>query len=214
MHVTLESLLSLFAILIAILAIARPVQRRSILLFGRPRLVSSAILIALALIVCRDAPFGVRPPFGWSLPVVIFGLTIGAFVIPVVAAIIGWMSWNTAHLSPGRSARMEEILQAALREREFDEVERILRKNTERLTNMPVGAASVLFNPMMVSALFESHSLVPLELLANLPFVKSLPNRFGRSTRLLGFFSGGCISVTFGSRKEIWRHRRTCRFSA
>ncbi|MGC2332720.1 MAG: hypothetical protein WA581_14795 [Candidatus Acidiferrales bacterium] len=74
---------------------------------------------------------------------------------------------------------MEEIFQTALREGEFDEVERILRRNQQALDQLPPSAASVLFRPAMVNALVQSHSMVHLELLANMKFLKSLENRFG-----------------------------------
>jgi hypothetical protein len=175
--VTLEALLTFIGILLAVLAIVRPVQRRSLTLFVPMWRLPVAILLSLVLIVCRDAPFGVSPPFGWPLPVVIFGLTMGAFLIPVGAALWSWATWAGAKLTTKRIGGIENIFQAALREHEFDEVERILQKNQQNLEDLPAGATAVLFNPAMVSALIDSHSLVHLELLANLRFLKSLENR-------------------------------------
>jgi hypothetical protein len=138
-----------------------------------------SILLSFGLIICRDAPFGMSPPFGWPLPKVIFGLTIGAFVIPVGAALLSWVLWDRARLTSKNIGRVENVFQAALRESEFDEVERILRKNQQSLEQLPVRAASVLFHPAMVAALVDSHSLVHLELLANMRFLKSLENPLG-----------------------------------
>jgi hypothetical protein len=176
---TLEALLTFFGILVAVLAIARPVQRLSLRLFVPAWRLAAALLLSLALIICRDAPFGLSPPFGWPLDTVVFGLTVGAFIIPVLAALWGWASWDRAKLTDKRIGEIENIFTAALREREFDEVERILRKNQGRLQQLPAGAASALFNPAMVAALVDSHSLIHLELLANLRFLKSLENRYG-----------------------------------
>ena len=176
---TLEALLTFFGILVAVLAIARPVQRLSLRLFVPIWRLGVALLLSMALIVCRDAPFGVRPPFGWPLDKVVFSLTVGAFIIPVLAALWGWVSWERAKLTPRNIVRVEDIFSAALREREFDEVERIVRKNQEVLQHLPASAVSVLFSPPMVAALVGSHSLVHLELLSNREFLKSLENRFG-----------------------------------
>ncbi|MGA8153316.1 MAG: hypothetical protein WB952_20360 [Terriglobales bacterium] len=176
---TLEALLTFFGILVAVVAIARPVQRLSLRLFVPAWRLGAALLLSLALIVCRDAPFGVRPPFGWPLDNAMFGLTLGAFAIPVLAALWGWASWDRASLGGNRMGRVENVFKAALREREFDEVERIVRKNQDRLEQLPANASSVLFNPAMVAALVDSHSLVHLELLANLHFLRSLENRHG-----------------------------------
>jgi len=45
---------------------------------------------------------------------------------------------------------------------------------TRRLTQLPSGAATVLFDPALVAALVDSHSLVHLELLADMEFFNSL----------------------------------------
>lgn len=176
---TLAALLTLFSILFAVLSLARPVGRRSLILFVSPWRLVAAILLSIAFIVCRDAPFGVRPPFGWPLSTVMFGLTFGAFLIPVLAGLSVFASWYRAKLTGGRLLRVEDVFRAALRECEFDEVERIVRKNEKRLNRLPATAASVLFNPAIVAALVDSHSLVHLELLANMEFLNSLENRFG-----------------------------------
>lgn len=178
---TLEALLTFFGILIAILAIARPVQRASLKLFVRVWLwvLVGATLVSVALIVCRDAPLGWRPPFGWSLSGVMFGLTLGAFAAPVLAALCCWKAWDRAKLTRKRASLVESVFKVALREREFDEVERIVRKNLERLAQLPASATTVLFDPAIVAALVDSHSLVHLELLANRQFLNSLENRFG-----------------------------------
>lgn len=177
--VTLEALLTFIGILVGVLAIARPVQRQSLILFVPVWVLPVAIGLSLVLLICRDAPLGVIPPFGWPLPLVLYSLTLGAFLIPVGAAAWGWFSWHEARLTGKKIERVEEIFRTALREREFDEVERILRRNQQALEQLPPSAASVLFRPAMVNALVQSDSMVHLELLANMKFLKSLENRFG-----------------------------------
>ena len=174
---TFAALLTLFSILLAVLALARPVGRRSLNLFVPVWRLVSAILLSIAFIVCRDAPLGVSPPFGWSLSKVIFGLTLGAFMTPVLAGLWAWISWHRANLTGERLKRVEGVFSAALREGEFDEVERIVRKNQKKLERLPATAAAVLFDPTIVEALVDSHSLAHLELLANMQFLKGLENR-------------------------------------
>lgn len=175
---TFEALLTFIGILVAALAIVRPVQRRSLMLFVPIWRLPVAILIAFVLLVLRDAPLGINPPFRWPLPVVLFVLTLSAFLIPVLVALWCWASWHLATITPNRARHVEDIFQAALREHEFDEVERILRRNIDTLTSVPADAAAVLFSPAMVSALVDSHSLIHLDLLANLQFLKSLNDRY------------------------------------
>jgi len=173
---TLEALLTFFGILLAALAIARPVQHRSLSLFIPRWPLTLALLTSLALIICHDAPFGRPPLFGWPLERVMFGLTLGAFLVPVIGALWCWQTWRHAKLTKRNAAGVEEVFKAALREREFDEVERILRRNQGRLAVLPAGASSVLFDRAMVRALVDSHSLVHLELLADKQFYRILEN--------------------------------------
>jgi hypothetical protein len=171
---TLEALLTFAGILAAVLAVARPVQRRSLILFASVWRLGFAILLSFFLIFCRDAPFGMSPPFGWPLPTVLFSLTIGAFLIPVLAALWSWASWHRAKLTGNKIKHVEKLFQAALREHEFDEVERIVRNNLQNLDRLPSSAVSVLFDRAMVAALVDSHSLVHLESLSDMDFLKSL----------------------------------------
>ena len=174
----LEALLTFIGILIAAWAIARPVQRRSLDLFVPTWILPLACLVSLILIIIRDAPFGIPARFGWPLAVVTYFLTLGAFLTPVLAAIWCVFRWHRAKLTNRNMTRAEQVFQAALREDEFDEVERILRKkrNQHSLERLPASAASTLFHPTMVAKLVGSYSLIHLELLANMGFLTALEN--------------------------------------
>jgi len=175
--VDFAALLAFASILLAAFAIARPVQRRSLGLFVSAWPLIIAFLISLSLLICRDAPFGVKPPFGWSLSVVQFSLTLGAFLVLIAAAVWCWITWHRGKLTDRNIGRVEGVFTAALREREFDEVERIVRKNQRGLERLPSDAASVLFNRAMVASLVDAHPLLHLELLSEIRFLKSLENR-------------------------------------
>ncbi len=174
----LDTLFAICAVLIAVLTIMRPIQRHSILLFVPPRWMVLALVACFALIVCRDAPFGVKPPDGWSLEKVVFFITLLAFLIPVGAAIWAWICWHRAKLTDEKITRVEELFKASLREKEFDEVQRILSKNKQELRRLPSGAASVLFDSAMVAALVDGRSLIHLELLSDTAFLEGLEDRF------------------------------------
>ena len=166
----LEGLLTYFGLLAAAAAIMGPVQRRSLLLFVPNWLLPISSLAALVFLIIRDAPLGIRPRFGLTLEMAIYLLTFGAFVLPVAAALTAWMLWLAARLSARNIPQLEAFLQTALREGKFDEVDRVLRKNHDRLAKIPPGAATVLFNPRLVHQMVSSHSFVHLELLSQRPF--------------------------------------------
>ena len=105
---TLAALLTFFSIAVAILALARPVGRRSLALFVPVRWVIDAVLLSLLCIIWRDAPLGLKPPFSWRLDLVEFGFTLGAFIIPV--------GIRTARGSyRARALKVEEFLDALSR---------------------------------------------------------------------------------------------------
>jgi hypothetical protein len=173
----LEALLTFFGLLAAAAAIMGPVQRRALLLFVPKWLLPLSSLAALIFLIIRDAPLGVPPAFGWRLDMVTYLLGLGSFVFPVSGAVIAWLLWWNARLSSRNLPQLEEFLQSALREGEFDEVDRVLRKNRLRLANIPPNAATLLFNRRLVHQMINSHSFIHLDLLARRPFMESLENR-------------------------------------
>lgn len=173
----LEGLLTFFGLLLAALAIMGQVQRRALALFVPKWLLPASILAALLLLELRDLPLGIPAIFGWRLDLVSYLLTLGAFIAPVAAALVSWKYWYDARLSDRNLAGLEPFLQAALQQGEFDEVDRVLRRNRDRLTKIPAGAAALLFDPRVVRRLVSSRSFLHLELLARRPFLESLENR-------------------------------------
>lgn len=174
---SLEGLLTFFALLAAAAAIMKPVQRKSLLMFVPRWMVPLTILAGLTCLIFRDMPLGIKPPFDWRLDLVAYLLTLGAFVLPLAGALAAWMFWLNAKLTSHNISELEPFLQTALRESELDEVDRVLHKNTKRLSNIPAGAATLLFSPRLVQFMMTSHSFIHLELLSQPLFLQSLENR-------------------------------------
>ena len=137
-----------------------------------------AIVVAIAFLFCRDLPLGWNP-FNLPMPIVKELLNIGSFVVLGLASWWSWQRWTQAKLTCKNSVKVvENVFRAALRESQFDEVERFVRNNKDNLTLLPTEAITVLFSPRVVAALVGSHSLVHLELLADMAFLTSLQNPF------------------------------------
>ena len=117
---TFDGLLTFFGILIAIYAIASPVQRRSLTLFYPSGWFIFLLLFPFFLIVFRT----------WSglcqTYQVLFSIL--SFIIPVIALGYYWHNWNTARLTDRNKNNFADVLKASLREKSYDEVERILKK--------------------------------------------------------------------------------------
>ena len=95
----------------------------------------------------------------------------------MVGAVAAWVMWLNAKLTSRNISELEPFLQTALREGELDEVERVLHKNSNRLSNIPSGAVTLLFSPRLVQRMVISHSFIDLELLSQRQFVEPLENR-------------------------------------
>lgn len=174
---SLEGLLTFFALLAAAAAVMKPVQRRSLLMFVPRWMVPLTILAGLTCLIFRDMPLGIKPPLGWRLDLIAYFLTLGAFVLPLAGALVAWVFWLNAKLTSHNISELEPFLQTALRESELDEVDRVLHKNIKRLSNIPAGAATLLFSPRLVQFMVTSHSFIHLELLSQPLFLQSLENR-------------------------------------
>lgn len=115
------------------------------------------------------------------------------------------MTWYQAKLTSKNIGSLESVIKAALREEEFDEVERIISKNKERLAQLPASGAAVLFNPKLVAALVESNSMVHLELLSNMQFLTSLDNRFGAVDVVVSRVAACGFAFAVCCRQTLWR---------
>ncbi|MGC9198265.1 MAG: hypothetical protein ACP5E5_04920 [Acidobacteriaceae bacterium] len=156
----LDGLLTFFGLLAAALAIMGRTQRRAAALFVPKWLLPVSILAALLLLVLRDMPLGIPTIFGWRLDLVSYLLTLGAFIAPVAAALISWKYWHEARLLDRNLASLEPFLQSALQQGEFDEVDRILHRNLDRLPKIPAEAAALLFDPRVVSHLDDGKPFI------------------------------------------------------
>lgn len=161
---TLDGLLALGAILVAIVAIADPVQRRSILLFI-PRTLLFAALGASVLVVVF-----LRAAEVWNVatpPWARFVLYSGSFSVPVLAVVACILSWHRANLTKRKVDGFRDVVHAALRQGTYDELERILRKNEQQLHVLPLAVLHSLFDRKVVRALLDARSYLHIELLAD-----------------------------------------------
>ena len=156
---TLEGLLTFFALLAAAVAIMKPVQRRSLLMFVPRWMVPVAILAGLTCLIFRDMPLGINPPLGWRLDFVTYLLTLGAFLLPLTGALAAWVLWLNAKLTNRNILELEPFLQTALREGELDEVDRVLHKNMQTSEQYPFRSGYPAFQPS-ARAVYDDFALV------------------------------------------------------
>lgn len=172
---TLDGLLALAAILVAILAIPRPVQRATLLLLAPKKRIILSLSLSLVLIVWRDLRLGLAPPFGWQRALVTYFLGLSAFLSPLAAIIWGIWKWHRPSLSKSQLSEFRGVIDAATREGEFAELERVVHANMERMQDLPPDGRSTLFNEHVVEGCTASRSLIHLRLLGSNKFRKDLP---------------------------------------
>lgn len=161
---TYEGILTFVGILLAAAAIARPVQRRSIGLVVGKNEILIAVVIATFLLVCRDLPLGFNP-LGWRRELIPPLLDLGAFAVLLVPFGLWWRRWSNAKLDRD-VALIADLVEAAIRENEFDEIDRVLRKNRQSVKDFPEHVLDLAFSGPVVSAIVRSRSMVHLEILA------------------------------------------------
>ena len=130
---SLEGLLAIAGILLAVYAIAQPVQRRSISLFVPGWLVPFSLLLSAVVLFWREG----ASVFGYQLfPWSDLASTLLAFFMPVSATLWAIHCWWEAELSEGRDRQFRDFVLTCLREGKFDELVRILERNYQRLTEV------------------------------------------------------------------------------
>lgn len=170
---TLEAILTFWALLIAVYAIPRPVHRKSIGLFAPTQWLVIATFIAWCFLIVRDLPLGINP---WNLPITLVRevLTISSFSVLVLTSLLCWLRWDAAVLNQGNASKVKDLIQTAIREGHYDEIERIIHKNKDKISNLPDDTLGILFDPKVVAAFVSSRSMLHLELLTNPQFLDRL----------------------------------------
>ncbi len=161
---TLNGLLALAGILVAIVALADPVQRRSILLFI-PRTILLVALAAsvLAVVYLRAAEVWSMALPRWSQ----FLLYSGSFFAPLLGVLACVLYWHQAHLTEDKVDGFRDVVHAALRQGTYDELVRILKKNQHRLNVLSPDTLHPIFDRKVVRALLDARSYLQLELLTD-----------------------------------------------
>ncbi len=159
---TLDGLLAITGILIAIVAIADPIQRRSILMFVPRRFLLIAFCVSLLIAVYFRiaALWGVSTPPWLNL---LFYMI--SFLMPIWAIVACIWNWHKAELTTKNAGGFSKVIDAAMREGKYDEVERILGQNKTQLKLLSNDTRGRVFDRKVVRTLLESRSVLHLELL-------------------------------------------------
>ena len=170
---TLGALLAIIGVILAIYALARPPQRKSIGLFVRLWVVivglsiSGLLLLSLEILVQYEA----RAP-GWKS-----ALGAMAFLIPIAVTVWAVLSWHRARLTKKSEPKFRDFLLSCIRDGEYDEAVRILTRNQGDLAKiLTKDTAGLIFDRHFIRALMSARSWLHLELLTDSKLIELLPN--------------------------------------
>ncbi|MBN2582159.1 MAG: hypothetical protein JXL80_03760 [Planctomycetes bacterium] len=169
----LGGLMTSVGIVLAVFALARPAQRRSVCLFV-PLWISVGLVIPVGLLICLDVldHWKIDVPLWLS-----FSFRTVAFFAPITALLLAVVFWYRATLSKNKDSRLRQFLLSCLRDHDMDEAARILGKNHGRLpTILTRDTADVVFDRYFIRELVAARTWIHLELLANDELLKALPN--------------------------------------
>jgi len=172
--VTLNGLLAIVGIIIALYALARPIQQQSVKLFVPYRWIavglgiSGLVLLALEALALWEIDVG---------PWVSFSMQVAALATPVGVALWAVRRWRRAELTAEKDGRFKGFILTSLRENSFDELVRILEQNEGRLPEvLSAETAFLLFDRRLIRALIAERSWLHLWLLSNATLRKRLPD--------------------------------------
>ncbi len=172
---TLEGLLAVAGVVVAVYAVARPVQRRSISLFLPVWLMPVSLILPAGILLWKEGArvFGYEF-FPWSD----FGLTLITFTLPIIATCVAVGLWHNARITQSKDRRFRDFIVTCLREGEFDELVRIIHRNIERLAvTCTPDTLDLLFEPRFVEAMVHARTWIHLRLLADNRLLDRLGNR-------------------------------------
>lgn len=183
---SLEGLLTVAGIIIAIYALAQPVQRRSIHIFVPIWLLILLIVFSVGILIWRYAV----PTFCYKfLPWSDFASMILAFFLPVIGAIIAVILWYRAKLKPSKDGKFREFIFTCLYENKFGELMRILDKNKKSVGSvLKPETLDLLFERRFVRHLVNARNWIHMELFSNKELIKKLTDRFRVTNNIMREF--------------------------
>jgi len=173
---SLEGLLTLIGIVVAVYALAQPIQRRSVPLFVPIWLVILSIIISAGLLIWRYAvPTFCYQVYPWSD----FASMVGAFFFPIIGLLTAYVFWHRAKLKKKKDTKFQRFIFASYYEDKFDELMRILEKNEESLHDvLKPETLDLLFERKFVKRMVDARKWIHLRLFSNNNLVEKLPDRF------------------------------------
>jgi len=176
------SLMTLVGITIALVALAKPVQRQSIAMFVPVKRILAVVVCSAAIFLAVD---GLEAAGVKCCPVVWFTARTVAVLMLIAGGVWGYTLWRKAELRPDGSSQFRKFLLSCLHDDTFDELIRILEANAGRLPDvLDKDTLNLLFERRSIRALLLARSWIHLDLLSNPDLLEAFPRHFTIVDRL------------------------------
>jgi len=148
---SLVGLLAIVAIIIALYALAQPIQRKTLCIFVPVWLIPVSLLISSGILVWREAVSTFGCVFN---PWTDFVTKIFAFMVPILGALIALFFWHRAKLTSTLDKRFRDFVLTSINDNHFHELVRILKRNEESLEHVvEPNTLNMLFDKKLVRAI-------------------------------------------------------------
>lgn len=173
---SLEGLLTIIGLVVAVYALAQPIQRRSVPLFVPIWFVLFSIVISASFLIWRYIVPALCYKF---LPWSDIGSVIGAFLFPILGILTAYTFWYRAKLTKRKDKKFQRFIYASYYEDKYDELMRILERNEESISKvLKPDTLDLLFERKFVKRMVDAHKWIHLRLFSNNKLIEKLPNRF------------------------------------
>ncbi len=174
---SIDSLLTLIGIFVALFALARPVQQKTIFVFSNSFLLLFSLVLSLLCFVFLD--FVVAYHICIS-PISSFWVRLIPLIIGIIVIIKLYLSWKRAKLSIKRDKKFRAFINACLLENEFSELSRIVEKNEGVLIDrVHLDTLPLLFDRSFLSNQLSIRSHLHIRLLSDDLILEALANYLG-----------------------------------
>ena len=156
-----EGIIGVFGIVISIIAIANPIQRKSIFIFIPLKTIVVLFTITLGIVIWRSSV----PLLGYYIFPLADLITNSIVIFNVILIfILSIVQWNRTKVSELNMSKFEELIITCKNEHKFDEIIRILNKN-KSLSQFSENIVDLLYQPDILHEINNFPDWIALKLL-------------------------------------------------
>lgn len=174
---SIDTLLIIIGIIVALYALARPVQQKTIFIFASSFMVLSFLALSLLNFIILDIAYTYQIEISFKKS---FWIRLISLILAISAALLVIVSWRRARLSLKRDRKFRAFIKVCVLENEYSELSRIISKNEAKLIRrVKSETLQLLFDRSFIKFESSINSHLHLRLLSNKAIFDTLSNPLG-----------------------------------